>query len=125
MRVNDDYAEWNAELQAADPLGILSHWRRILELRKKHWNTFVYGRFAMIDRDHSSVFCYRRIGQTAGATIVANFTEEVQQWLMPEEVAASMEKGQIISANYESPSGIQVGILCLRPYESFVVLEQT
>ncbi|VUC29012.1 unnamed protein product [Clonostachys rosea] len=123
MRVNDDYSEWNAELQVADPLSILSHWRRVLELRKKHFDALIYGQFEMIDRDHPAVFCYRRVGKMTSATIVANFSDCDQQWLVPEDVLDSLKDGQTVSANYESPNRLRDGALYLRPYESLVMLK--
>lgn len=124
MRVNDDYAEWNAELQVADPSSILSHWRRVLDVRKEHWDVFIYGRFVMVDRDHPHVFCYKRLGQRISATIVANFTDEDCRWVLPRGMAASIARGKVILANYGESRQLDGGVLCLRPYESFVALEE-
>lgn len=122
MRVNDDYAEWNAESQAADPTSILSYWRCVLELRKLHWDIFIYGRFVMIDRDHPYILCFKRATKTASATVVANFTDDDQYWSVPPDEAASLANGKIVLSNYEAPGQPHDGVLFLRPYESFVVL---
>ncbi|CAI6085070.1 unnamed protein product [Clonostachys chloroleuca] len=122
MRVNDDYAEWNAESQAADPTSILSYWRCVLELRKLHWDIFIYGRFVMIDRDHPYILCFKRATKTASATVVANFTDDDQYWSVPPDEAASLANRKIVLSNYEAPGQPHDGVLFLRPYESFVVL---
>lgn len=124
MRVNDDYAQCNAEQQLADPTSILFHWRHVLELRRQYWGVFIYGRFEMVDREHPAVFCYNRIGRTASATIVTNFTENEQQWLPPQATLDSLKNGTTILANYETRGEVQSHTLSLRPFESFVVLEQ-
>jgi glycosidase len=36
MRVNDDYPEWNAELQIADETSVHAFWKRALKVRKAH-----------------------------------------------------------------------------------------
>jgi glycosidase len=123
-RVNEDYTEWNAAQQVADPVSILCHWRRVLELRKQQWDVFIYGQFVMIDRDHPSILCYKRVGKTASATVVANFTDEDRHWSVPRETAVLIANGTTVLANYETPSQLHDGALSLRPYESFVVLRE-
>jgi hypothetical protein len=124
MRVNDDYTQWNAEEQIKDPASILSHWRRVLELRRQRWDVFIYGSFEMVDRDHPSVFVYKRICKAVTATIVANFTDDHQEWLVSEDTSKSLTSGTMALCNYETPSELRGRTMSLRPFESFVVLEQ-
>ncbi|KAF4428943.1 glycoside hydrolase family 13 [Fusarium acutatum] len=124
MRVNDDYTQCNAEQQLADATSVFFHWRRVLELRRQYWGVFIYGQFEMVDREHPAVFCYNRIGRTASATIVANFTEEEQEWSPPQATVDSLRNGTIVLANYETRGELRGRCLTLRPFESFVVLEQ-
>ncbi|KAL7940446.1 glycoside hydrolase family 13 protein [Trichoderma barbatum] len=124
MRVNDDYAQCNAEQQLADPTSIFNHWRHLLKLRRQHLDVFIYGQFEMVDREHPAVFCYKRVGRTASATVVANFTEDEQAWSLPRETENSLRNGTTLIANYETPRDIRRHTLSLRPFEAFVVLEQ-
>ncbi|KAF5643578.1 glycoside hydrolase family 13 [Fusarium sp. NRRL 25303] len=124
MQVNNDYAQCNAEQQLADPTSVFFHWRRVLELRRHYWGAFIYGQFEMVDRDHPAVFCYNRIARTASATIVANFTEEEQEWSPQQATLDSLRNGTIALANYETRGELRGHSLTLRPFESFVVLEQ-
>lgn len=124
MRVNDDYAQCNAEQQFADTASVFSYWRHVIELRRQYYGVFIYGRFEMVDREHPAVFCYNRIGKTACATIVTNFTEHEQEWLPPQATVDSLKNGTTILANYETRGELQGRILTLRPFESFIVLEQ-
>lgn len=123
MRVNDDYVQCNAEQQLADPTSVFFHWRHVLELRRQYWGVFIYGQFEMVDREHPAVFCYNRIGRTASATIVANFTEDEQDWSPPQATVDSLRNGTTILANYETRGELRGHTLTLRPFESFVVLE--
>lgn len=124
MRVNNDYTECNADQQVSDPESIFSHWNRVLGLRKTHWDVFIYGRFEIIDREHPSIFCYRRVGKTGTAIIVVNFTDEDQLWPVPLVVSASLASGVVCLFNYELPVGPLDGTLSLRPYEAFVVMTE-
>lgn len=124
MRVNDDYVYWNAEIQVADSSSVLAHWRRVLACRKQHYDTLIYGRFEMVDRHNPFIFCYKRVGKAAKAVVVANFTDDAQRWVVPWDVEVSLAKGQVILANYDVQGELHDDTLLLRPYESFVLLEQ-
>ncbi|KAH6970219.1 glycoside hydrolase family 13 protein [Fusarium avenaceum] len=124
MRVNDDYAQCNAEHQFADPSSVFSYWRHVIELRRQYYGVFIYGRFEMVDREHPAILCYNRIGKTACATIVTNFTENEQEWSPPQATIDSLKNGTTILANYETRGEPPGRVLTLRPFESFIVLEQ-
>jgi hypothetical protein len=55
---------------------------------------------------------------------VANFTEDEQEWSPPQETVKSLKNGTTILANYETRGERRGHTLILRPFESFVVLEQ-
>jgi alpha-glucosidase len=82
MRVNDDYIDWNAKSQENDDQSILSHWKRILQLRKDEKDVFVYGRYEMIDVDVSGkdVFAYTMTKWDGAkrAIVLLNFSAESQ-----------------------------------------------
>lgn len=123
MRVNEDYTQCNAQEQIKDPSSVFSHWRSVLELRRQHRDVFVYGGFEMVDRDHPFIFVYKRSCEAATATIVANFTDTDQEWLVPKDTSKSLTSGKVVSCNYETPSELRGQHLSLRPFEAFVVLE--
>lgn len=122
MRVNEDYAQCNAEQQVADPNSIFSYWRSVLELRKNYQDVFIYGQFELVDRENPAVFCYQCIGGTVTATIVANFTEEDQAWVVPPEVIIPLRNGTVVLANYGILGELQDRTLSLKPFEAFVLL---
>lgn len=124
MRVNDDYTQCNAEQQLSDPTSVFFHWRHVLELRRQYWGVFIYGQFEIVDREHPAIFCYNRIGRTASATVVANFSQEEQEWSPPQATVDSLRNGTIVLANCGRREELRGHSLTLRPFESFVVLEQ-
>ncbi|KAH7113107.1 glycoside hydrolase family 13 protein [Dactylonectria estremocensis] len=124
MRVNEDYVQRNAEQQLADPTSVFSHWRHVLELRRQYREIFIYSGFKMVDREHPAVLCYQRVGRTASATIVANLTEGEQEWSLPQATEDSLKNGTTVLANYGTRKELRGHILLLRPFESFVLLEQ-
>ncbi|KAI1053502.1 hypothetical protein LB506_012589 [Fusarium annulatum] len=124
MRVNDNYTQCNAEQQLSDPTSVFFHWRHVLELRRQYWGVFIYGQFEIVDREHPAIFCYNRVGKTASATVVANFSQEEQEWSPPQATVDSLRNGTIVLANCGRREELRGHSLTLRPFESFVVLEQ-
>lgn len=122
MRVNDDYLHCNAAQQVPNPNSVFSYWQRILHLRKQFLDVFVYGKFEMIDRDHPSVLCYKRVGKTKTATIVANFTDNHESWVAPPDIQAALGVATFLLANYEQPSAASGGVISLKPFETFVAI---
>jgi hypothetical protein len=57
------------------------------------------------------------------ATIVTNFKEEKQRWSAPPDVLASLKDGKMMLANYNVQEENADSVIHLRPYESFVLLE--
>lgn len=56
--------------------------------------------------------------------VVANFSEEEQEWSPPQATVDSLRNGTIVLANCGRREELRGHSLTLRPFESFVVLEQ-
>ena len=123
MRVNDDYMECNAKQQISESDSVFSFWRRVLQLRHLYVDVFVYGRFEMVDIGHPSVFCYIRIGASATATIITNFKDNSERWVVPKELWPMLGKAKTILTNSGTLCEIQDHIMFLKPFEAFVLLE--
>ena len=123
MRVNDDYAQCNAEQQLSDPSSVFAFWQRILQLRRQYIDIFIYGAFEIVEHDSPSVICYRRICDSAVATIVLSFADDEQEWSVPPKVAVTLAKGKEVLSNYANASKIEGQKLSLKPFEIIVVIE--
>ncbi|TPX11581.1 uncharacterized protein E0L32_007792 [Thyridium curvatum] len=88
MRVHDDYREINAARQRGDGDSVLEFYRRVLRLRKRYRDLFVFGTFRLVDAEDEAVFSYVKESALAAeevpgapkrkALVVINFTREEQ-----------------------------------------------
>ncbi|KFY47889.1 hypothetical protein V495_01760 [Pseudogymnoascus sp. VKM F-4514 (FW-929)] len=124
MRVNPDYAQWNAADQVHKAGSVYTYWQALLRTRKLYKNIFVYGSFEIVDRTHQSVFCYRRTqGHGACSTVVLNFSKHVVDWTVPSLVSSASLKSAPLIHNYDDGVHNIDGMLRLRPYEALVWVE--
>lgn len=123
MRVNPDFAEWNAEDQVGKPTSVFAYWQTLLKTRKLYKNILVYGSFEMVDRAHKSVFCYRRAYGPAAATVVLNFSKQNVEWTVPPDVLSTTNVAPLIH-NYEDGRQTIDGRIQLRPFEALVWVEE-
>ncbi|EOA82408.1 hypothetical protein ACJQWK_04296 [Exserohilum turcicum] len=79
MRVHDEYASINVEMQERDPESVLAFYKRVLGLRKVHKEVFVYGAFEMLDLKAKETFSYRKRYEEKTAVVVLNFSTVQQQ----------------------------------------------
>ncbi|OTA63358.1 glycoside hydrolase family 13 protein [Hypoxylon sp. EC38] len=58
MRVHDDYRKINAAKQRAEPDSILSFYKKVLRLRKRYKDLFVFGNFRLLEAEDEAIFVY-------------------------------------------------------------------
>lgn len=99
MRVHDAYQDINAVKQMADLDSVLHFYKKVLRLRKRHKDLFVFGAFRLLEAEDKAIFAYikekpldisnrqpRKNGYTAHghegkkkmAVVVLNFSKEEQ-----------------------------------------------
>ncbi|KAG5651663.1 hypothetical protein H0H81_007886 [Sphagnurus paluster] len=132
MRVNEDYAAWNAAAQAADPGSVRSFWKEALRVRKAH-EVLIYGDFVDICPTHEQVFAYTRsLGDTT-ALVLLNFTEAEVPFSLGGGNTYPTRASQLVLGNYHYPResvGVDIGVdadvevdsMVLRGYEARVYL---
>jgi glycosidase len=104
MRVNDDFPSCNAEKQIHqsdnDELSVFQFWKKGLEIRKNHKDSFVYGGFELLgpDDDASPVLAYIRSSEKEKWIVVLNFSGTEVTWDFPEHVAVK----QWVTGNYST-----------------------
>ncbi|MCL6547555.1 MAG: alpha-glucosidase [Alicyclobacillus sp.] len=93
--VNPNYACIHAEGQYRDPDSVAAHYRRLIQLRKRH-PVLVYGDFTLLDPDDESVFSFtRRLGE-AEAVVILNFTDASRTWMSFADLTAGASPGSPI-----------------------------
>ncbi|KAJ7197783.1 glycoside hydrolase family 13 protein [Mycena pura] len=103
MRVNDDYATWNAEAQLADADSVHAFWKRALRLRKEH-KVLIYGDFLLLAPEHEEVFAFRRIYGARRALVLLNFTARRVAFALGPELPDD-ERGALRLALGNYPAG--------------------
>lgn len=95
MRVNDNYKTINAASQINDPNSVFGFWKKILQVRKKHPDLFVSGKFELLDEKNDKTFCfYKQENGGRRALVQLNFSAEEQEAFKP--------NGTLLIANVEA-----------------------
>ncbi|WP_088009483.1 glycoside hydrolase family 13 protein [Indiicoccus explosivorum] len=107
--VNPNNAWLNVEAQLSDPDSVLSYYKKLISLRKRH-NGLIYGTYNLIDTDCDSVYAYERKGDEGTFLIITNLSAHSCLW---EEPAGS----ELLLGNYGIRNASE-----LKPYEARVYL---
>ncbi len=115
--VNENYKTINVEQALEDENGILHHYKKLIELRKKD-KTFVYGDFEPVLEDDSDVVAYYRTYGMDKYLVICNFfgRDRIIEVVDTHEANVKM---QVVLSNYDD-SETNLAKLHLRPYESII-----
>lgn len=123
ISLHDDYKEWNAANAVADPNSAYHHWGKVLNLRKKFVNIFVYGMFAMYDETSEEVFAYTRdYDENNRGLVVCSFKDYEISWTIPEALLDLVSKGKVVLNNYPEDT-IKDGKIILKPFQALVIVQ--
>jgi alpha-glucosidase len=115
----------NNEINVASQIGVegsvLEFWKRMIKLRKKHANTFIYGNYTVIRPDHEHLFIYTKERDDDRILVVMNFSKEHICWHEEvKEVTEDPESLKILVSTTDKPSSDGV----LNPYEGRILIVQ-
>ena len=113
-RINPNHTEINVAVQKDDPRSVLSHFKKMTEVRKSH-PVLVYGRYTLLFPQHEEVYAYTRHLKEAKILVLLNFsdTETVIEW----DGLSGLTPKDIIIDNYEGTL-VDNARLSLRPYQA-------
>lgn len=117
MDVNPNYAKINVEAARRDPDSIFHHYRKLIELRKKH-EVIVYGDYRLVLPLHEEIYAFVRTWENEKLLVILNFFSGAPTFEWPEELQGMKE--ELLIANYEPIEGEDLYELNLRPYETRV-----
>lgn len=114
ISVNPNYKEINAKAELSDPDSVFHYYRKLIALRKQY-PVIVYGKYELLLPEDEKLFVYTRTLENEKLLTVCNFSEEEQEFQIPNEFC----QGECLIANY--PNDYENGFVMLRPYEAFVL----
>jgi glycosidase len=135
MSIHPDFRKWNADTIVADEGSSFHYWSRLLALRKKHEDLFIYGDFDMI-RDNSEVIAYVRtedldIESKRQAMIVTNFAKNETWWDVPQKYSGLILEGGALGKNvlpefrnYNTSNEVRGSSVKLRPLEVLIAMSR-
>ncbi|KAI5297011.1 hypothetical protein KEM55_005280, partial [Ascosphaera atra] len=122
MDMHDDFKEWNAAKSVADPNSAYYHWNKVLGLRKKYIDIFVYGMFTLVDNVSEEVFAYTRdFDDNNRGLIVCSFKDYEVTWEVPEDIRSVAAQGKVVLNNYPE-STIKDNKFVLKPFQAVVIV---
>ncbi|CUM66633.1 uncharacterized protein PRCAT00004306001 [Priceomyces carsonii] len=116
--INESDKELNVEEEDKDAESVLNYWRKILLLRKKSKDIFVYGLFKIeSEEENDLVLSFLRSSAAESSIVICNFSSQEVLWKVPKKFV----KSNIILSNYNK-TGTLGETVRLNPYEVFVTL---
>ncbi len=117
-RVNSNFKEINVALQEKTPNSVLSHFKKMTEVRKNN-PVLVYGDYEQLIPDHEMVYAFTRTLENDTLLVLLNFSET--------ESIIDMEtlNGQNILINNYDDLDIEGTSVKLQPYQAVIVSMET
>lgn len=118
INIATNYVDINVERALSDDNSIFWHYKKLIELRKKH-DIIAYGDIGFILMEHEDIFAYIRTYGNEKLLIVNNFYGKETVFELPLNVDFENYTSSIMISNYkDSPAEFRK--INLRPYESIV-----
>jgi oligo-1,6-glucosidase len=111
LPVNPNHTVINAAEQVSREDSIFHYYQKLIALRKK-MDVIVYGHYALLEAEHPALFVYTRTLEGESLLVVCNFSEEEQDYAIPEEYRSA----EILLANYQDAASAGK----VRPWETVV-----
>ncbi len=115
IMVNPNYREINAKEQLSREDSMFYYYQKLIALRHE-MDLIVYGSYQLLLPEDPAIFAYTRTLGEEKLLVVCNFSEESQQFLLPEEFHGREER--LLISNYQQEARAEKQTL--RPYEAFV-----
>jgi glucan 1,6-alpha-glucosidase len=110
LTVNPNYTEINAEAALADENSVFYHYQKLIAIRKSY-DVIRDGSFTLLCPEDEVIFAYTRDTDNAHMLVVCNFTDQAQNFAIPE----AFKGAKCLISNYSDTAD------CLRPYEAMML----
>jgi len=111
LKVNPNYLTVNVAAEDKDSTSCLNYFRKLIRVRKQNL-VFVYGKYALLDKDNPNVYAYTRELDGKKILVLLNFSNQ------PASVntGLDMSHASLLIDNYAKPSSGNT----LQPYEAAI-----
>ena len=115
LKVNPNYKEINAKAQINDENSVLSHYKKLIGLRKtkEYSNTLIYGKFEPALLEYENIIAYYRRGDNNSILVINNYDNNLC------EVEINLNDKKVLLNNYEDID-IKDNKIILKPYQSVI-----
>jgi len=110
-KVNPNYKEINVAVQEKKPNSVLSHFKKMTEVRKQN-PVLVYGDYELLLPEHEQVYAYTRTLSEDRVLVLLNFSEEESALSLSE-----LEQSRAVLINNYPTRDIKGNEIMLRPYQ--------
>jgi oligo-1,6-glucosidase len=118
IKVNPNYKDINAEAQLNDENSVLSFYKKLIALRKKH-EIIVYGDYTLILEDNKDIYAYTRKLVDETLLVICNFGDNHTKFNLPKNIKYNYK--ELLISNY-IVADESIDEILLKSYESRVYL---
>ena len=117
IKMNESYKKVNVEMEIEDKNSVLSHYKKMIELRQKskYSDCLIYGEFVPLDLKNDEIIAYSRKDNNYELICINNFSSKSQEIDLKDKFSVK----EILIANIEDIQ-INENRINLKPYQSFV-----
>ncbi|QAS53236.1 glycoside hydrolase family 13 protein [Halobacillus litoralis] len=117
MKINPNYKVINVEDQQSSSQSILSHYKEMIKLKKKH-ALFTYGSYDLLLEDDACIYAYTRTLDNKVALVITNLTKSECSF----QSSYTLSSEQMILSNYNVHQHVGIKSFTLKPFEARVYL---
>lgn len=121
IKVNSNYKEINAKQGVENETSIFHYYRNLIQLRKEY-PIIVHGSYDLLVPEDENVYAYTRAFESQTLLVILNFTDENQEFNIPETLQG--KTSEILISNYQVLEPKLESMITLRPFEAIVYLTQ-
>jgi oligo-1,6-glucosidase len=116
IKVNANHTEINVAQQEKDPGSCLNYFKKLVQLRKDHIASLVYGKYTLLDKNNPNVYAYTRESDGEKLLIVLNFSKETTEV----SLGLNMQKTELLLSNLSTNPVTKSGTISLAPYQAVI-----
>ena len=116
IKVNPNFKHINVRAALEDANSIIYYYQKLIRLRKQN-PIMVYGTYDLILESHDEIYAFTRTLGNDRMLVILNFTKNTPAFELPPHLPL---KPELVIANYEVDTTVDIRRFTMRPYEARV-----